>query len=49
VTARLHDSIAWFSVDETGALALLGEEWTRGDYPRSFGVDLSGDLLYFCN
>jgi 6-phosphogluconolactonase (cycloisomerase 2 family) len=46
---RLHDSIAWFSVGETGALALQGEEWTRGDYPRSFGIDPSGDFLYSCN
>jgi 6-phosphogluconolactonase (cycloisomerase 2 family) len=30
---RLHDAIASFSVDQTGALTLVGEEWTRGDYP----------------
>lgn len=46
---RLHDSIAWFSVGPTGALTLSGEEWTRGDYPRSFTIDPSGNFLYCCN
>ncbi len=46
---RLHDSIAWFSIAEEGALTLLGEEWTRGDYPRSFGIDPSGNFLFSCN
>ena len=46
---RLHDSIAIFSVDEDGKLTYLGEEWTRGDYPRSFSLDPSGNFLYCCN
>ncbi len=46
---RLHDSIAFFSVGETGRLAFVGEEWTRGDYPRSFQFDPAGNLLYVCN
>ena len=46
---RLHDSIAWFSIAETGMLTLRGEEWTRGDYPRSFGIDPSGGFLFSCN
>jgi 6-phosphogluconolactonase (cycloisomerase 2 family) len=47
---RLHDSIAWFAVNEaTGALTFVGEEWTRGDYPRSFNFDPSGTFLYSCN
>jgi len=46
---RLHDSIAWFSIAETGVLTLLGEQWTRGDYPRSFGIDPSGSYLFSCN
>jgi 6-phosphogluconolactonase (cycloisomerase 2 family) len=46
---RLHDSIAWFSIGETGALTLLGEQWTRGDYPRSFGFDPGGGFLFSCN
>lgn len=46
---RLHDSIAWFSIAQTGILTPLGEQWTRGDYPRSFGVDPSGSFLFSCN
>ncbi|HUI40374.1 MAG TPA: lactonase family protein [Terriglobia bacterium] len=46
---RLHDSIAWFAVGETGALRFAGEEWTRGDYPRSFNIDPSGNFLTSCN
>jgi 6-phosphogluconolactonase len=46
---RLHDSIARFSIDESGLLTLFGEEWTRGDYPRSFTIDPSGRFLYSCN
>jgi 6-phosphogluconolactonase len=46
---RLHDSIAWFSIGPSGALTLAGEEWTRGDYPRSFNMDPSGRFLYSCN
>jgi 6-phosphogluconolactonase (cycloisomerase 2 family) len=46
---RLHDSIAWFSISATGTLARGGEEWTRGDYPRSFTIDPTGNFLYCCN
>ena len=46
---RLHDSIAWFSIGEKGQLTFVGEEWTRGDYPRSFNFDPSGHFLYSCN
>jgi len=46
---RLHDSIAIFSVGDDGDLKYLGEEWTRGNYPRSFGFDPSGRFLYCCN
>jgi len=46
---RLHDSIAYFSVGETGTLTFIGEEWTRGDYPRSFNFDPTGTYLYSCN
>jgi len=46
---RLHDSIGTFSVGPNGRLTFLGEEWTRGDYPRSFNVDPSGRFLYCCN
>ena len=46
---RLHDSIAWFAIAETGDLTLLGEQWTRGDYPRYFGIDPTGSFLFSCN
>lgn len=45
---RLHDTIAWFSLSN-GLLTLVGEEWTRGDYPRSFNIDPTGNYLYSCN
>jgi 6-phosphogluconolactonase len=46
---RLHDSIGVFSVGANGALTFVGEEWTRGDYPRSFNFDPTGRFLYCCN
>lgn len=46
---RLHDSIAWFSIGAHGRLSYGGEEWTRGDYPRSFNLDPSGRFLFSCD
>ena len=46
---RLHDSIGIFSVGTTGTLTYVGEEWTRGNYPRSFNFDPTGQFLYCCN
>jgi 6-phosphogluconolactonase len=46
---RLHDSIGIFSIGSNGALTYLGEEWTRGDYPRSFNFDPTGQFLCCCN
>ncbi|HRX79698.1 MAG: lactonase family protein [Planctomycetaceae bacterium] len=46
---RLHDSIGIFSVGDTGELAFVGDEWTRGNYPRSFSFDPTGEFLYSCN
>jgi 6-phosphogluconolactonase len=46
---RLHDSIGIFSVGAQGELAYVGEEWTRGNYPRSFAFDPTGHYLYCCN
>lgn len=46
---RLHDSIGIFSIGESGTLAFLREEWTRGDYPRSFNFDPTGSFFYVCN
>jgi 6-phosphogluconolactonase len=49
VANRLHDSIAWLSIGVDGTLTWVGEEWTRGDYPRSFTIDPSGAFLFSCN
>ncbi len=46
---RLHDSIAIFSIGAAGTLTYVGEEWTRGNYPRSFNFDPTGRFLYCCN
>ncbi len=46
---RLHDSIAIFSVGDNGTLKYVGEEWTRGNYPRSFSFDPTGRFLFCCN
>ncbi len=46
---RLYDSIAFYSIGDNGRLTYIGEEWTRGDYPRSFNFDPSGRFLYCCN
>ena len=46
---RLHDSIGVFSIGPNGDLTFLGEKWSRGDYPRSFSFDPTGQFLYCCN
>lgn len=46
---RLHDSIGIFEVTQDGMLKYVGEEWTRGNYPRSFTFDPTGNFLYCCN
>jgi 6-phosphogluconolactonase (cycloisomerase 2 family) len=46
---RLHDSIGIFAVNKTGELTFVREEWTRGNYPRSFNFDPTGRFLYSCN
>lgn len=46
---RLHDGIACFAVAKDGTLTFVSEEWTRGDYPRSFNFDPAGEFLYSCN
>ena len=46
---RLHDSIGIFAVGDDGSLTYRREEWTRGDYPRSFEFDPTGQFLYCCN
>jgi 6-phosphogluconolactonase (cycloisomerase 2 family) len=49
VANRLHDSIARLSIGGDGTLTWAGEEWTRGDYPRSFTFDPTGRFLFSCN
>jgi 6-phosphogluconolactonase (cycloisomerase 2 family) len=47
---RLHDAIAIFAIDgQSGEVRFVGEEWTRGSYPRSCSFDPSGHFLYVCN
>lgn len=46
---RLHDSIGVFSVGPDGELTHVADEWTRGNYPRSFNFDPTGQFLYCCN
>ena len=46
---RLHDSIGIFAVGSNGELTVVGEEWTRGNYPRSFSFSPTGEFLYCCN
>jgi 6-phosphogluconolactonase (cycloisomerase 2 family) len=46
---RLHDTIAVFAVGPNGRVTRLGEQWTRGDYPRSFNIEPSGRFMYVCN
>lgn len=46
---RLHDSIAVFTIDGSGKLSRRNEALTRGDYPRSFTVDPTGNFAFSCN
>ena len=46
---RLHDSIGIFAIGADGTLSFVTEEWTHGDYPRSFTFDPTNSFLYCCN
>lgn len=46
---RLHDSVSVFAIGPTGELSQVANEWTRGDYPRSFNFEPSGRFFYVCN
>jgi 6-phosphogluconolactonase (cycloisomerase 2 family) len=46
---RLHDGISLFSIGPSGELTYVAEEWTRGDYPRSFNIDPTGKYFYSLN
>ncbi len=46
---RLHDSVGIFAIGDNGELTHVGDEWTRGNYPRSFNFDPTGKFFYCCN
>lgn len=46
---RLHDSIGIFAVGRDGQLTYVADEWTRGNYPRSFAFSADGEFLTCCN
>jgi 6-phosphogluconolactonase (cycloisomerase 2 family) len=46
---RLHDSVGIFSIGPKGELKFVADEWTRGNYPRSFNFDPTGQFFYSCN
>jgi 6-phosphogluconolactonase (cycloisomerase 2 family) len=46
---RLHDSVGIFAVGANGELSFVADEWTRGNYPRSFNFDPSHQFFYICN
>ncbi len=46
---RLRDSIGIFEVGGAGRLTRVGSASTRGDYPRSFTLDPTGNFLFSCN
>jgi 6-phosphogluconolactonase len=46
---RLHDSIGIFAIGANGELTHVADEWTRGNYPRSFSFDPTGRFFYCLN
>lgn len=46
---RLHNSIGIFAIEADGKVRWLGEEWTRGDYPRNIALDPTGNFMVACN
>jgi len=46
---RLHDSVAIFAVGKNGELTFVADEPTRGNYPRSFAFDPTGQFFYCLN
>jgi 6-phosphogluconolactonase len=46
---RVHDTVGIFAVGANGTLAFVGDEPTRGNYPRSFNFDPTGQFLFCCN
>ncbi|BCX03906.1 MAG: hypothetical protein KatS3mg053_1844 [Candidatus Roseilinea sp.] len=46
---RGHDSIAIFAIHDDGRLSSLGQEPTRGHWPRNFALDPTGRFLWAAN
>jgi 6-phosphogluconolactonase (cycloisomerase 2 family) len=46
---RLHNSVSTFAIGRDGMLRLVGNEWTRGDYPNQVALDPTGGLLLASN
>ena len=46
---RLHNTIGIFAIAADGRVRWIGEEWTRGDYPRNVALDPSGNFMVACN
>jgi 6-phosphogluconolactonase len=46
---RLHNTIGIFAIATDGQVRWVGEEWTRGDYPRNMALDPSGNFMLVCN
>ena len=46
---RLHNTIGIFAIAADGRVRWIGEEWTRGDYPRNIALDPTGNFMVACN
>ena len=46
---RLHNSIGVFAAAADGTLRMIGDEWTRGDYPNQIALTPDGAMLTACN
>ena len=46
---RLHNSVSSFAIGQDGTLHMIGNEWTRGDYPNQVALDPTGMLLLASN
>ncbi len=43
---RLYDSVVIFEINQEGWMIRLGDEWTRGNYPRDIAFDPAGNFMY---
>ena len=43
---RLHDTIVRFIINPDGWILEPRHEWTRGSYPRGFGIEPTGNYMY---